>query len=139
MTFYVRNPEYFAHAQRHMMRKLMERSLNSERVLSFPMEMTATKDEFTLTALLPGLSEESVNLQFNNGVLTIDGEYLDASAEGVEILFSELPVGRFSRAIEINEPVVSEKIEASMKNGVLTIHLPKAEEAKPKSIKIIAK
>lgn len=139
MTLYVRNPEYVAQAQRHMMRKLLERSLNTERVLSFPMEMTATKDDYTLTALLPGLFEETVNVQFNNGVLSIDGEYLDTRDENVETLFTELPVGRFSRSVEINEPVVSEKIEASMKNGVLTIRLPKAEEAKPKSIKIIAR
>ena len=48
-------------------------------------------------------------------------------------------MGKFSRSIEINDPVVSEKISAGMKDGVLTIHLPKAEEARPKTIKINAR
>ena len=139
MTLYVRNPEYVAQAQRHMMRKLLERSLNTERVLSFPMEMTATKDDYTLTALLPGLFEETVNVQFNNGVLSLMENTLTHAMKTLKPYSLNYQSGRFSRSVEINEPVVSEKIEASMKNGVLTIRLPKAEEAKPKSIKIIAR
>jgi len=72
-------------------------------------------------------------------VLTIDGEYTSISEEGKECLFSEMPVGRFSRSIEIKEPIVVDKIEASMKDGILTILIPKAEEAKPKMIRINAK
>ena len=47
-------------------------------------------------------------------------------------------MGKFSRSIEIEDPVLSDKIEASMKNGVLTVRVPKAEEAKPRSIKIVS-
>lgn len=139
MTLYVRTPEMIAESRRRMMRKLLENSFNPERVLTFPMEMKVNENEYILTALLPGLSTDQINIQFNNGVLAIDGEYRDIREENVEYLFSELPVGKFSRSIEINDPVVTEKISASMKDGVLTIHLPKAEEAKPKTIKINAK
>jgi HSP20 family protein len=103
------------------------------------MELKSTENEYTLRAMLPGLSTEEVNIQFNDSVLTIDGEYSAISEEGKESLFSEMPVGRFSRSLEIKDPVVVEKIEASMKDGILTIHIPKAEEAKPKTIKINAK
>lgn len=139
MTLYLRNPELVAEARRRMMRNMIENSFNTERVLSFPMEMKSAKDEYTLTGMLPGLSADDVNIQFNNGLLTIEGEYQDIRDENSEYLFSELPVGKFYRSIEIEDPIVSDKIEASMKDGVLTIRIPKAEEAKPKSIKIIAK
>lgn len=139
MTLYFRNPEYVAHAQRKMMRKLLENSFNSERMLTFPMEMKSNKDEYVLTALLPGISEDMVDIQFNNGILSIEGEYQEIRDENWEYLFSEMPAGKFSRSIEIHDPVVADKIEASMHNGVLSIRLPKAEEAKPKSIKINSK
>jgi len=139
MTLYLRNPELVAEARRRMMRKMIDNSFNTERILTFPMEMKSTKDEYTLTGMLPGLSADEINIQFNNGLLTIEGEYQDIHDENSEYLFSELPVGKFSRSIEIEDPIVSDKIEASMKDGVLTIRIPKAEEAKPKSIKIIAK
>lgn len=122
-----------------MMRKLLENSFNSERVLTFPMEMKSNKDEYVLTALLPGISEDMVDIQFNNGILSIEGEYQEIRDENWEYLFSEMPAGKFSRSIEIHDPVVADKIEASMHNGVLSIRLPKAEEAKPKSIKINSK
>lgn len=139
MTLYVRTPEMIAETRRRMMRKMLENSFNQERVLSFPMEMKVNQDEYTLTALLPGLSTDEVNIQFNNGVLSIDGEYRDIREEGTEYLFSEMPAGKFSRLVEINDPVVTDKISAAMKDGVLTIRMPKAEEAKPRTIKISAK
>jgi HSP20 family protein len=139
MTLYVRNPELVAESHRRMMRRMMEDSFSSERVLTFPMEMKATENEYLLNALLPGLSAEDINIQFTDGVLSIDGEYPEKSEEKVESLFSEFPVGKFSRSIEIKDPVLSDKIEASMKEGILSIRVPKAEEAKPKTIKINTK
>jgi len=138
MTLYVRTPDMITESRRRMMRKMLENSFNQERVLTFPMEMKVNENEYTLTALLPGLSTDEINIQYNNGTLSIDGEYPEIRDEKSEYFFSEMPVGKFSRAIEINDPVVSEKISAGMKDGVLTIHLPKAEEAKPKTIKVNA-
>jgi HSP20 family protein len=139
MALYFRNPEMMAEARRRMLRQMMNESYEPERVLTFPIELKATENDYTLKAMLPGLSAEEVNIQFVDNVLTIDGEYREVNEDGKETLFSELPVGRFSRAIEINDPVKVEQIEASMKDGILTIHIPKAEEAKPKTIKINTK
>lgn len=139
MTLYIRTPEMIAESRRRMMRRVLENTFNQERVLSFPLEMKVNENEYTLTALLPGLSTDEINIQFNNGTLSIDGEYQEIRDEKSEYLFSEMPAGKFSRSVEINDPIVSEKISAGMKDGVLTIHLPKAEEAKPKTIKINAK
>ena len=136
MTYYLSTPQI--EARKRFLRQMMENSYDGERVMSFPMNLQASADEYTLTAMLPGLDAEEVDLQFNNGVLTISGEYKDNRIENDEYFFNELPVGKFSRAIEFNEPVQHEKISASMKKGLLTVRIPKAEEAKPKSIKIKA-
>lgn len=136
MTYYLSTPQI--EARKRFLRQMMENSYEGERVMSFPMDLQASADEYTLTAMLPGLDAEEVDLQFNNGVLTISGEYKDNRIENDDYFFSELPVGKFSRAIEFNEPVQHEKINASMKKGLLTVRIPKAEEAKPKSIKIKA-
>jgi HSP20 family protein len=134
MTYYLSNLQI--EARKRFMRNLIENSYDRERVMSFPMDLSATAEDYVLTAMLPGLTAEDVAIQFNNGVLTISGEYPDKRVEGDEYIFSELPVGKFNRAIEFNEPVKQDKIDAAMKQGLLTIHIPKAEEAKPKSIKI---
>lgn len=136
MTYYLSTPQI--EARKRFLRNMIENSYDHERVMSFPMDLYSKADEYILTAMLPGLTAEDVEIQFNNGILTISGEYADKRVEGDEYFFSELPVGKFSRAIEINEPIKSDKIDAAMKQGLLTIRIPKAEEAKPKSIKIKA-
>jgi HSP20 family protein len=134
MTYYLSTPQI--EARKRFMRHMIENSYDRERVMSFPLDLSATADEYVLTAMLPGLTAEDVDIQFNNGVLTISGEYADKRVESDEYFFSELPVGKFSRAIEFNETVKHDKIDAAMKQGLLTVRIPKAEEAKPKSIKI---
>jgi len=136
MTYYLSTPQI--EARKRFLRNMIENSYDRERVMSFPMDLYGTKEEYVITAMLPGLTAEDVDIQFNNGILTISGEYTDKRVEGDEYFFSELPVGKFSRAIEINEPIKSDKIDAAMKQGLLTIRIPKAEEAKPKTIKIKA-
>ena len=97
MTLYFRNPELIAESRRRMLRKMMDETYNTDRVLSFPLEMKATENDYTLKAMLPGLSAEEINIRYEDSVLTIDGEYTSISEEGKECLFSEMPVGRFSR------------------------------------------
>jgi len=126
-------------ARRRMMRRMFDETVEEEPTFSIPMNLSSTQDDYTITALVPGLSSDAVNIQFNNGVLTVDGEYPESQLEGQEVHLSELPVGKFSRSIEFNNPVAAEKIEASLKDGVLTLRIPKAEEAKPKTIKIATK
>ncbi|MBA4376067.1 MAG: hypothetical protein C0401_07845, partial [Anaerolinea sp.] len=138
MTFYVTSPATAIEARRRMMRQLIDDSFDTERVLTIPMDLMSNENEYLISALLPGLSSEEVNIQFNNGTLTIDGEYQDNHKEGFGVHLSELPIGRFSRSIEFNDPVEPEKIEAEMKNGILTVRIPKTEEAKPKTIKVIS-
>ena len=138
MTYYISTPNA-VEARRRMMRRLINDTFESERALTVPMNVVSNDDEYIISAMLPGLTADQVNIQFNNGTVTIDGNYEEIEQEGFESHLSELPVGRFSRSLEFNNPVAGDKITAEMKNGILTIHIPKAEEAKPKTIKIISK
>jgi len=122
-----------------MLNRFRNEDQNDEPVYSIPMNLYSNQDEYVLTSFVPGLEADAINIRFNNGVLTLEGEYTEHQVEGYDVHLSELPVGKFSRSIEFNNPINSEKIEANLKNGWLTLHIPKAEEAKPKTIKIASK
>lgn len=139
MNFYFASPTSVMEARRRMMRRVIDESMDSEPTYSIPMNLNSNEDEYVISAFVPGLASEDVNIQFNGGTLTIEGEYPEIQTEGLQSHLSELPVGKFSRAIEFNDPVATDKIEASLKDGILTLHIPKAEEAKPKTIKVVAK
>jgi len=113
MTLYFRTPEMIAESRRRMLRRMIEDSNSSERVLTFPMELKATENEFIVKAMLPGLSTEEINIQFNNNILTIDGEYTSINEEGKECMFSEMPVGRFSARWRLMTPWWSRRSKPS--------------------------
>lgn len=98
-------------------------------------ELSETDKELKVTAELPGLEEKDVHLELGNGVLVIRGEKkIESEADGR--LFSERYYGSFERQIPL-DGVEQNKAEASFKNGVLTVTLPKSEEAR-QSVKRIA-
>lgn len=138
MTLYYTNPNAIMEARRQRMARMLEEAFNGERLMTFPVDLTETDDAYTLKAILPGLKTDDVTIELDKGVLTISGEYKANGAE-TQHLVNEFPNGRFARSFELADAIVADKIEASMTDGVLTVHLPKAEEAKPRTIKINAK
>jgi len=94
-----------------------------------------TEEESLLLADLPGVKPEDVDVRFDNGELIIDGRCAPRH-EGANYLLSEYGVGDFYRAFSISEHIDWQKIAAELKNGVLTVHLPKAETVKPKKITV---
>lgn len=94
------------------------------------------QDAFVLTALVPGLTAEQVNISILDDVISIEGEY---QQDENEYLLRELPAGSFRRTLRLPAPVDSAKAEAKIADGVLTLRLPKAESARPKTIKIKSK
>ena len=87
---------------------------------------------------LPGLSRESVAVNYQDGVLSISGERKGDYAEGQEpdCYRSERATGKFSRDLALPVPVQADKIRAAFKDGVLTIVLPKSEDAKPHKVEV---
>jgi HSP20 family protein len=103
---------------------------------SFPAEIVSTADAFEIRAMIPGIPAEALDIQFTRNTVSIKGEYPVNESDEADILRSELPEGKFSREITFSETIDSEKAEASLKDGILTLRIPKAEEAKPRSIKV---
>lgn len=92
----------------------------------------------TMQLALPGMDPKSVEVVAEDGVLTVRGERAQDATEGRTYLVREMSWGPFSRSFTIPTNVDHEKASASYKDGVLSIHLPKREEAKPRRISIEA-
>lgn len=105
-----------------------------------PVDIYETKDKTILKAELPGFNENEIQLRFEDGTLSLEGERKFEKDEKNENYHRvERAYGKFVRTFTIPVNVDHEKIAASMQNGILTVELPKREETKPKAIKIEAK
>lgn len=100
-----------------------------------PVDVYTTPEEIVIAANVPGVKPENVEITFKGDVLTIQGE-LPGALENVEYLMRERRHGRFSRTLSFNVPVNADGIEATFENGVLTVVAPKAEQVKPKTIRV---
>jgi HSP20 family protein len=105
---------------------------------SLPLDVWADDEGFTIQAYLPGVNPEEVEVTMEGEELTIRGRF-PAPASDVQFIKRELFHGPFERRLNITVPVNSEAIQAEYSNGVLTLRVPKAEEIKPKQIKVVAK
>jgi HSP20 family protein len=94
--------------------------------------------ELTLMADVPGVRPEDVDLRYDKGELILHAKVQPHAQQGTPLL-NEFEVGDFYRAFAINESLDSTKISAECKNGVLIVHLPKVEAAKPRQISVRAK
>jgi HSP20 family protein len=104
-----------------------------------PVNVKAGTDEYVISALLPGVKAEDLSIQVVNETVTLQGTIKDASEEKENYLVRECPTGRFYRIIRLSEPLDSGKASADLTDGLLTLHVPKAEEARPRTIKVQAK
>ena len=110
----------------------------ADREFRLPLDVYTTPSEIVLSANVPGLKPEEVEVTLEGDTLSIRGEF-KPPMDNVDYIFQERPFGKFSRTLTINVPVNHEKVEAGFENGVLTITLPKAEAARPKTIKVETK
>ena len=102
-----------------------------------PVDIQETADGYRLQAELPGLTRDDINITLENNVLRLTGERKferDAKKENFQRI--ERTYGAFSRAFALPQQVNSEGVQAAFENGVLTITVPKAEQAKPRKIEI---
>lgn len=93
------------------------------------------EDELVLYGDLPGVASEDLDIHFEKGELKIFGR-VAARHANTEPLYAEYGVGDFQRAFTVSELIDAERISAELKNGVLTIHLPKSESVKPRRIEV---
>jgi len=137
MALYVTTPYHRMMNHRRMFNRMMndEWSGDTARV-AFPLDVKDSNEAYEITAVLPGVSADDLNIQIANNTLTIQGELKVESDEQATYLLRERTAGRFIRSLQLPEAVDSAKVEASLKDGILTLRVPKAEEARPKSIKV---
>ena len=100
-------------------------------------DVSETKENVVVKAEIPGMDGKDIDISLSGGVLTIKGEKKQEKEEKEEnYYFAERSYGAFSRSIQLPQEVQPDKVTASYKNGVLTIIMPKSEEAKAKEVKI---
>jgi len=95
------------------------------------------KDNVVVKAELPGMNKDDIEISLHDGSLSISGERkTESTTNDAEVYRSERFVGRFQRTVALPTPVNAEKVKAQYKDGILTVTLPKTEEAKPKHIDV---
>ena len=112
---------------------------------------TDRRSEFTLTpdvdiyediegiyvqADMPGVSRDRLDIQVNKDALTIEGEAKIDMPEGMEALYADVRSTRFRRSFVLSGELDTEKIDAKLRDGVLSIHIPKRAEARPRKIEV---
>ncbi len=120
---------------RHMARRWLA-AQQAVRPSAMALNVRDDNDAFVLTALVPGLKAEDLTIQVLEDVVSIEGAIPEAEGE---YLLQELPSGAFRRELRLPAALDANNVEAKIADGVLSIRLPKAESARPKSIKVIAK
>ena len=101
------------------------------------LDVQEDKNNYTVRVEVPGLKREDIDVSLQDDALVISGERKSEKVEeGVEVHRQERFYGRFQRALTLPERVAADKVKADYKDGVLTVTLPKTEEAKPKKIDV---
>ncbi len=123
MTLYIQSYPY-----RMARRWMAQPNQNSLRV-----NVREQEDAYILSAPVPGLKAEDLNIQVLENVVSIEGEY---APDDAEYLLNELPSTAFRRTLRMPSDIDADKVEAKIADGILTLNLPKVESARPKKIAI---
>ena len=97
-----------------------------------------TEDALVLLAEMPGVAPDGLDVTVEDNVLVIRGDPVSGAAEDGDVLLKEFEVGSFYRAFQLPADYDTEKVEASVRQGVLTLRLPKSDRLKPRRIEVKA-
>ncbi len=101
-----------------------------------PVDILEKADELLLVADMPGVKSDAIEINFEDGVLSITGKVEPRYGEKINFLACEYGIGDFHRSFRVSEQVDPNRIHAEYKAGVLTVHLSKAEATKPRKIHV---
>jgi HSP20 family protein len=113
-----------------------QESTRPMRAFSPTTDIFETDEALTMLLEMPGVDRENIEISVENGVLTVEGKINFSKYEGLQPVYSEYNIGPFRRSFRISSRIDQDKIKAEMQSGVITLVLPKAEEAKPRRIEI---
>lgn len=109
---------------------------HTARVFTPRVDILESQEEITLTADMPGVDEGSVDITLEKGVLTVRGEVTDHQPEGHSLVYREYETGNYERAFTLSEEVDQNGIAAAVKDGVLTVTLPKTTPEPARRIEV---
>jgi len=95
-----------------------------------------TQESLIVNLEMPGVDKERVSIHVEDGILQVEGQLDFAQYEGLQPVYTEYNIGNYSRNFRLPNQVDQTKIEAQMKDGVLSLMLPKVEQAKPRKIQV---
>ncbi len=102
-----------------------------------PLDVFETADEIVMQALVPGVAPDGIDIQFQQGVLTLRAKTEEPQLpEGANWLVREITGGQYLRQVTLPRAIDVDRAQTSFENGVLVLRLPKSAEAKPKQIKV---
>jgi len=113
-----------------------EEQMRAGRTFVPEVDICETADSLWLWADMPGVDEQSLDIQLADGVLTIDGRVSLSEYQNLDPVYTEYNIGNYARRFSVSNAIDPERIKAHVSNGVLTLELPKAERAKPRRITI---
>ena len=131
-----RRMSHLRNSMNRMIDESMEAASPMEREMRLAVDVIADDDVYTISALVPGLEADDLNVEILNDTVTIRGEFKDMTSKETKYLLSELPTGRFSRVITLPTTLDPTKAEGNLHNGFFTLRIPKAEAHRPKIIKV---
>ena len=113
------------------------RTISGGDTISPPVDVHETSDEIVVTAALPGMKADDVEITMTGQTLTLRGEFkADDEVSHDQYLYRERRLGSFSRTVQLPVRVEGDRADATFTDGVLTLRIPKAEEVKPRQIRI---
>ena len=107
-----------------------------ERVLVQPVDVYETSEGITLVADLPGVSAQTIDIRVEQDVLTIEGTVDLDMPENLRPLYAEVQASRYRRSFTLSPELETDKIDAKLSRGVLTLFIPKREELRPRKIEV---
>jgi HSP20 family protein len=134
------NPRYATWSGLQRLQSDVERLFGSkpstERTWLPALEVTEGKESFLVALELPSVKSAEVKVTIEDDVLTVSGERKYEAGTDTTLRLSERSYGKFERSVQLPAPVQADQVKAASKDGILTITLPKTEEARPREIKI---
>jgi len=130
---------YYISPRRRLAQRYAQMADSQHPEVQIPVDVIAEGDDFRITALVPGVKADELQIEILEDVVSIKGEFVSYLDEEAVILRRERPTGKFERSMRLPALLNAGGAEAEVVNGVLNLRVPKAEEAKAKQIKVKVK
>ena len=118
--------------------EVQAKALEQELVLAPAVDMFENSDGITVQAEMPGVSKERLNVQADRNNLLIEGDVVIDMPAGIEALYADVQATKYRRSFVLSGELEAERIEANLKDGLLTVRIPKRAEFRPRKIEVRA-